>query len=200
MRLIKLLGLAVLALAVTAAIGASSASALKPAQLCKVHLSLDCPQGQAVTEDHQVLAPGTVWRLLGSITILCLSALKLATPLELAKPQQVHTLYLELTGCGTGSSHDNCTIEVEELPLLHLLKIGLDAGVLTALNGALRVQCGSFIDCLIDLEGAEFTMGAQHTTADDVPVRALGNPFFCPAEEPLLDFLLKTLENHYVLR
>jgi len=55
------------------------------------------------------------------------------------------------------------------------------------------------INCLIDLEGAQFTMGEQHTTAEDVPVVELGGKFFCPGES-LLDFLLVTLENHYILK
>lgn len=206
MRLSKLFALAMLAMAVTVAIGASSVSAYYPTQLCKVHPEpegLECPDGEATEIDHQVLEPGTTWRLLSSlVTILCLEALKLATPLELAEPQLVHTLHLLITGCGTGSAHNNCTIEVEELPLLHLLKIGLDQGWLTALTGAFRVRCPNLgIDCLYDLEGAQFPMGAQHTTANEVPVHELGGKFFCPGESKL-DFLLVTLkgEEHYILQ
>ncbi|HEX5376617.1 MAG TPA: hypothetical protein VFW48_10730, partial [Solirubrobacterales bacterium] len=128
------------------------------------------------------------------------SVLKLATPLGLGNPQLVHTLELSFAGCGTGSAHNNCTITVEELPLLHLLKTGLDQGVLTVLTGALRIVCANLgINCLIDLEGAELAMGEQHTTAEDVPVIELGGKFFCPGEG-LLDFLLVTLENHYILK
>lgn len=201
MRLSKLLVLAMLAMAVTALVGASSASALQPTQLCKVHPGqLVCPAGQAVTEDHQVLAIGTVWKLLTNVaTILCLQALKFASPLTLAKPQKVHTLELSIGGCGKTSSHDDCTITVEDLPLLDLLKTGLDAGVLTALDGSLRVQCSTGLDCLFDLEGAEFTMGNQHTTANEAPVIPLGGLFFCPGEASL-DFLLVPLEDHYVLK
>jgi hypothetical protein len=201
MRLIKLFGSAALVMAVIAAIGASSASAERPTQLCKVHPNeLECPEGEGTIEDHQVLAPGTVWRLLSSlINILCLSVLKRATPLELGEPQLVHTLELTFAGCGTGAAHSNCTVSVDQLPLLHLLKIGLDTGVLTALNGSFEVECPNLgIDCLYDLEGAQFSMGNQHTTALQVPVKPLGGPFFCPPE-PKLDFLLVTLEDHFIL-
>ncbi|MFI5025744.1 MAG: hypothetical protein ACHQCI_03215 [Solirubrobacterales bacterium] len=199
MRLIKLFGSAALVMAVTAAIGTSSASAEFPTQLCNVHPDeLVCPEGEATTEDHQVLAPGTVWRLLTPlVTVLCLGALKYATPLELGEPQLVHTLQLSITGCGTNSAHDNCTVTVEKLPLLHLLKIGLDTGVLTALDGSFVVKCPG-LDCLFDLEGAQFSMGNQHTTANQVPVKPLGSKFLCP-NEAKLDYLLITLKDHFIL-
>jgi len=204
MRLIKLLSLAALAIAVAAAIGASSASAERPTQLCKVHpekSGLVCPKGEAVTEDHQTLALGTVWKLLaGAFTILCLNALKFATPLELAGAQLVHTLKLTLTGCGTGPDHDNCTVAVDELPLLTLLKTGLDEGVLTAVDGSFTVVCKKLgVNCLYDLEGAEFSMGGQQIVAAEAPVKPLGGIFLCPGTEATLDFVLVPYTNHYIL-
>lgn len=204
MRLIKPFGLAALIMAVIAAIGASSASAERPTELCKVHTEksqLECPEGEGVTEDHQHLALGTVWKLLGgAFTILCLNALKLATPLELGEPQLIHTLKLTVTGCGTNAAHDNCTVTADELPLLYLLKTALDQGVLTAVDGSFRVQCANLgINCLYDLKGAEFSMGAQHISAEEVPVEPLGGIFLCPGTEASLDYLLVPYTEHFIL-
>ena len=199
-----MLALTALATAIlTGIIGVSSASALFPTQLCTVHPEeLECPPNKNTQEDIQRLEPGTYWKLLTSlINILCLFALKRASALDLGNPQPVHTTELNIGGCGTNAAHSNCTITAEELPLLTLLKTGLDEGVLTAQSGRLRVQCASLgIDCKYDLEGMELLMGAQHTTASEVPTTELGGKFFCP-DEGRLDYLLVTLAPapHYIL-
>ncbi len=190
-------GLAALAaVAAMAFVGATSASA-GDTQLCKVNTSLLCPAGEARTAIHQVLATGTVGKLLALLNVLCLGVLVEATALGLANPQVVHALSMSFTGCGTGSAHDNCTVTVQELPLSHLLKTGPDEGVLTALNGRTRLQCSGGIDCVYDTEGIEFAVGAQHLTAEKTPVTELGGKFFCP-NEGALDGLLVTLDPTYV--
>jgi hypothetical protein len=81
MRLIKMFGLAALAaVAAMAFVGATPASATFDTQLCKVNEGLLCPAGQAQTHFHLVLVPGTVWKLLNPITILCLGALSEMKP------------------------------------------------------------------------------------------------------------------------
>ncbi len=200
MRPIKMFGLAALAaVAAMAFVGATSASATNT-QLCKVHTSLACPAGEAVTSHHMVLASGTVGKLLGeAINVLCLSILIDATPLGLANPQSIHTLSFTFTGCGTGSTHNNCTVTTQELPLADLLKTGLEEGVLKFTNGRLRTQCPSLgMDCVYDGEGMEFAVGGQHLTAEETPAVELGGKFFCP-NEGQIDGLFETLTDAYVL-
>jgi hypothetical protein len=199
MRLIKMFGLAAVAVvAAMAFVGATSASATDT-QLCKVHTGLTCGEGDAVTSHHMVLASGSIGKLLGAINVLCLSILIEATPLGLGNPQSIHTTSFTFTGCGSGSTHSNCTVTVPEQPLADLLKTGLEEGVLVFTNGQLRTQCSNMgIDCLYDGEGMEFTVGGQHLTAEETPVRELGGKFFCP-NEGVVDGLFETLTDTYVL-
>jgi len=197
MRLIKMFGLAVLAAVVATAYVGSSASASTSTQLCKVHTGLTCPEGKGTSSIHMALVEGTVGKLLAAIPVLCLGVLVEAEALVLGKPQSVHAKALSLTGCGTGSAHDNCTATVEELPLSTLLKTGLDEGSLEASTGRVRLVCANIgINCVYDLEGTEFAVGAQHLTAEGTPTIELGGKWFCPEEgerESKLDGLLKTL-------
>ncbi|HEY5708380.1 MAG TPA: hypothetical protein VIS51_03200 [Solirubrobacterales bacterium] len=200
MRLIKMFGLAaVAAVAAMAFVGATSASAMST-ELCDEHTGLTCEkQGGGNFTVHQVLAAGTVGKLLATINVLCLGFLVEATALGLGSPQSIHATSQTFTGCGTGSAHSNCTVTVQEQPLSNLLKTGLDEGVLTATNGRTRLQCSNLgIDCVYDLEGIEFAVGGGHLTANETPTNELGGKFFCP-DEGLLDALLETLGDAYVL-
>ena len=200
MRLTKMLGFAVLAaVAAMALVGATSASAEMNTQMCKTHTGLTCGAGDAVTSHHMVLASGTVGKLLSGVTVLCLSILVSAEPLGLGEPQSLHTTSFEFGGCGTGSTHNNCTVTLQELPLANLLKTGLDDGTLIFTNGRVRTQCPNLgQDCLYDGEGMAFTVGSQHLTANEATAWELGGKFFCP-EEGLVDGLFETLTDTYVL-
>lgn len=206
MRLIKVFSLVAFATAISAGlIGVSSASALVSTELCKVHpaSTLVCPTGEAVEEDMQELKPNTLWVFLTDpVNVLCLSALKKATASALGNPQFLHTMELTIGGCGTAAGHNNCTVTAEQLPELTLLKIGLDEGILTALNGSLRIQCANLgLNCLYDLAGLELTMGNQLTHSGgefETPIQELGGKFFCP-DEASLDYLLVTEKPHYIL-
>ncbi|HEY7949736.1 MAG TPA: hypothetical protein VID51_02760 [Solirubrobacterales bacterium] len=195
MKLIKMFGLAALAAVATMAlVGATSASATTT-QLCPTHTGLIC----GVVNVHQVLKAGTVGELLALIDVLCLSFLVEATASGLGNPQQIHATSQTFGGCGTGSTHNNCTVTVQEQPLSNLLKTGLDQGVLTATNGRTRLVCSNIgLDCVYDLEGIEFNVGAGHLTATETVTTELGGKFFCP-DEGLLDALLETLGNIYLL-
>ncbi|HEY5708795.1 MAG TPA: hypothetical protein VIS51_05330 [Solirubrobacterales bacterium] len=202
MRLIKTFGLAALAaLAAMAFVGAASVSASTSTQLCTIHTGLTCGAGSAATSVHMTLAVGTVGKLLGSISVLCLGALVEAEALGLGKPQSVHTTSMSFSGCGTGSGHSNCTVTVLEEPLANLLKTGLDEGILTPTNGRILLHCSNLgIYCTYDLEGLELEVGDQHLTMEETPAKELGGKFFCP-DEGLLDGLLKTtFANTYVLQ
>ncbi len=201
MKSILKIGLtAIAAVAVMALAGPTTASALKPTQLCKVHTALTCAAGEASTSVHQVLKEGTVGKLLSSlVNVLCLTVLAEATPLALGKPQNVHTLASSYTGCGTGAAHDNCTVTVEEQPLGTLLKTGLDIGSLTLTSGRERLQCTNLgINCVYDNEATLFEVGAGHLIAEKTPTVELGCLFFCP-NEGQLDGDLVPLEPTYVL-
>ncbi|HEY7950188.1 MAG TPA: hypothetical protein VID51_05065 [Solirubrobacterales bacterium] len=198
MRLIKMFGLASLA-AVTgmAFVGATSASAITNTQLCDTHTGLVC--GSPSGEQHSSIYKGTVGELLATIDILCLGVLIEGNPLALGQPQQIHSLAMTFSGCGTGSAHNNCTVTVQEQPLINLLKGGLDQSIATATNGRTRLQCSNLgLDCVYDTEGLELALGAGHITANETPITELGGKFFCP-DEGTLDGLLELLIHAYAL-
>ena len=191
---------ALAALAAMAFLGATSASAELNTTLCKEHTGLLCANPDEKTTIHAVLKAGTVSKLLAIINILCLGLLIEATALGLSKLLPVHVLKVELTGCGTGASHNNCTVTTQELPLADLLKTGLDQAKLILLSGRSRLQCGNLgIDCVFDNEGLELDVGANHFTANETSTNELGGKFFCP-DEGFLDALLEGLERLYILQ
>ncbi len=194
MRSIRKIGLAALAAMVAMSLAGTTSASASSTQLCKVNTGLTCPGGEAATSVHMTLAPGTVGKLLALLNVLCLGVLVEATALGLGAPQPVHALSMSFTGCGTSSSHNNCTVTVQELPLSNLLKTGVDAGILTATNGRTRLVCTGGIDCVFDTEGLEFAVGGQHLTAEETAVTELGGKFFCP-NEGTLDGLLVTLHS-----
>jgi hypothetical protein len=198
MRSIGKIGLAALtAVVAMSLIGATSGSA-SGTQLCTVHTGLTCGEGKAAATVHQVLAAGTVGELLATIDVLCLSFLVEATALGLGNPQSIHATTQTFGGCGTGSAHNNCTVTVQEQPLLNLLKTGLDEGRLTATNGRTKLQCPNLgIDCVYDLAGMEFSVGEGHLTAFGTATNELGGKFFCP-DEGVLDGLLETLSDTFI--
>ncbi|HEY5708796.1 MAG TPA: hypothetical protein VIS51_05335 [Solirubrobacterales bacterium] len=201
MRLVKTFASAALAvLAAMAFVGATSASASTTTQLCGIHNSLTCGDGNGSAQVHLVLAAGTVLQLLATINVLCLGELWELDTLGLGNPQSVHTLTHTVSGCGTGPSHDNCTVTVQEQSLFNVLKTGLDEGVATSTNGRLRLQCANLgLDCVYDLEGLEASVGNGHWTFEETPTNELGGKFFCP-DEGFVHALLETLGDVYVLQ
>jgi hypothetical protein len=195
----KTFGLAALAaVAAMAFVGATSASATFDTTICKKDAGLLCEKADQVEKIHLVLKTGTVSELLALVNILCLGLLVEATALGLSKLLPIHILKVELTGCGTGSTHSNCTMTTQELPLADLLKTGPDQGKLILLSGRSRLQCPNLgIDCVYDNEGVEFDVGANHMTANEASTNELGGKFFCP-DEGLLDALLEGLEKLYI--
>ncbi len=199
MRLIKMFSLAALAaVAAMAFIGATSASASKPTQLCSAHTALTC--SSAAASVHLVLKEGTVGKLLANIVnVLCLSVLVEATPLALGKPQNVHTLSSSYTGCGTGEAHSNCTVTVEIQPLGTVLKTGLDEGSITLNAGQELLKCPNIgLECTYDNEATLFAVGGGHLIAEKTPTVELGSNFFCP-DAGKLDGDLVPLTPTYVL-
>jgi subtilisin family serine protease len=177
------------------------AMGLPTVQLCTAHAGLTCGTEDAATSIHQVLATGTVGELLATIDVLCLGVLAEATALGLSSIQTIHSTAMSFTGCGTGSAHNNCTVSIpeEQQPAFDLLKTGLDEGVLATTGGQVRFVCSNLgLDCLYDVEGTEFAVGGGHLTAEETEVTELGGKFLCP-DEGLLDGLLETLTNAYVL-
>jgi len=205
MRLIKIFGFATVAVvSAMAFVGATSASAELTTQLCNTHTGLTCGAGNAATNFHAVLATGEVLKLLTSLVdVLCLHELWESAGGDvgaLARPQRLDLTVKEATGCGTTSAHNNCTLTTESLPDGNLLKLGLDQGSYTFVNGSMRLQgCSIGLNCLYDLAGALASVGAQHITLEETPTTELGEKFFCP-DEALLDALLVTLSNRYVLQ
>jgi hypothetical protein len=201
MRSIGKIGLGVLAAVVAIAIaGTPTASAEGETQLCKVHTGLTCPEGEATTSVHMTLAIGTVGKLLAVTPVLCLGYLAEATALGIANPQEIHVTTQTFTGCGTTSTHSNCTVSIEkgQQPSFNLLKTGLDSGVLTATSGHTLLECpNKGLNCTFDLEGMEFEVGSGHLTANEAPTTELGGAFFCPYEG-FLDALLEALTDTFI--
>ena len=201
MRLTRTLGLAaVTAVAAMALVGATSASALNT-ELCKSHSALICSEAAtSVSMNNSGQGVGTLLSTL--VNVLCLSIEATGTPLGLANPQEVHVTELSFKNCGTTSAHDNCQIEVLELPLVNLNKTGLDSGTVTGTNGKTLVNCDNVffsidIHCVYDGTGVQFAVGAQHLTASETKIDTVEGSL-CP-EESFLDGLLKTTANRYIL-
>jgi hypothetical protein len=175
-------------------VDASTASANGSTQLCQVHTGLTCEGGTAVVN----LANEGLVRFLNSIaTVLCLNVTSTIIPLALGNPQEIHTLGLSFSNCGTSSTHSNCEITVPEMPLADLLKVGLDEGILTFLSGKIHLHCTKVtifnvtLDCEYGIAGLEFPVGGQHLTAAETPVEEIGEKTLCPSE-PTFDALLET--------
>jgi hypothetical protein len=186
---------------------ASTASAEVNTQLCKVHEGLVCPAGKETTSVSMTNVGAG--KLLNSLApILCLEVEAKATPLKLDEPptgQVIHVTELGFVGCGTESAHANCIVTTVELPLLDLVKTGLDEGVLKALSGDVHVLCkkagffGATVDCHYELAGTEFVAGSGHLTAESVPIDFVEGSFYCPGENTL-DGLLESAEGAYILQ
>jgi hypothetical protein len=195
---------AVAAVAAMAFVGATSASATST-QLCTEHnvgSGLACAGGKEVLKVHQVLPAGAVGKLLAAINVLCLgflveadvtNAAGVAGALVTTGPQKITSITQTFTGCGTGALHNNCEVSTVQQPVFNLLKSGLDAGVLSAVSGQVRLVCPNLgLNCLYDVEGMEFSAGGGHLTAEETPVTELGGKFFCP-DEGKLDALVESL-------
>ena len=215
MRLMKMFGLAALAAVVTMAlVGTTSASATSTV-LCEVLEGLKCPAGKQIELEKIHLAnsalpggpgtpEGTPTLLNSTANVLCLTVLVEAETLDLGAPQLIHATSQKFENCGTNSTHSNCEVKTEELPLFHLLKIGEDEGSVLGLNGKVRVKCTIFgfikINCVYELNGLLFTAKgpqASKTTYGDVdaketPAELVEGGGACP-EISLLDGLLLPL-------
>jgi len=190
MRLTKMFGLAaVAAVAAIAFVGASSAMATETA-ICKVHTSLVCPEGQEV-ESIKFVAGTTILKT-SIATVLCLhSKAKAVVEGELlTAPLKVLLEELDFLDCGTNSTHTNCTVTTEQLPLLEVLKTALNLGAATVnpeLPAKVHVECGELINCTYSgpVEGKSFHVeGANETingmlTANELEVEKVGG-ILCP--------------------
>ena len=155
MRLIKMLGLAVVAaIASMAFLGASSASANQSTTLCKIN-QLPCASGNQWPKGTKLAGTsvGTALLLSSLVTVHCngtasgeITSAALANPLS-------GTLVPSFTGCKT-SGGTNCTVTTSSGTLL-LLKTGPNVGVATVHNVLARVQCGVFIDCSYTSKGVQ---------------------------------------------
>jgi hypothetical protein len=169
---------------------------------------LTCPSGLRYHEGEPMhFVNEGVGKLLNSLaTVLCLTTLVNAQVLgEATLVAERLPVDAELTfgGCGTNTSHTNCTVAEEFGPIEgSVLRTGLDEGTLLANAGLatrLRVICnevGIFkikIDCMYDPSNIELTAGGLNVMANKTPLNPVEGSFFCP-EESTIDGTLKTLE------
>jgi hypothetical protein len=202
------------AVAAMAFVGATSAMATSTV-LCDEHVEAKCPAGHELASVHAVNTAGTVGILLNSTAdVLCLNVLVQAASLGLAAPLQLHPSVFSITGCGTTSAHNNCTVTVENtaelpLPLFLLLRTALNVGTLSVDGGFTRVKCtiGGFIkiDCTysgnelsFSAAGAGGTNGNGMLTASNSPASLVKGNGLCP-ETSSLDGLLEPLVATYIL-
>jgi len=119
-------------------------------QLCSVHDSLVCP-GDHEVEEFTAKAGTTVLKT-NLATVLCLTS-KVTAEVEgelLDNPLKVLLSELDFLECGTNSEHNNCTVTVEQLPLLTVSKTRLNVGTVTVnkeLPAEINVKCGKIINC-----------------------------------------------------
>ncbi len=201
MRLSKMLGMAVTAGVIMAAvIGTSSAMAGYTA-LCKVN-ELPCAVANQVSVLQMAKSSGTVLSVEATggieLTALCLNVSFKGEVLGLGSggnglSQSIHTTELNYANCGTNASHNNCFTSTVKLPLFELLKTAPNLGQLTALSGKILVFCSLFgftvLHCVYDLTGLTFPFeGALHSagtghgmwTASGIVFPVLDGSFFCP--------------------
>jgi len=213
MRLTKMFGLAaVAAVAAMAFVGASSASAETWTTICLVHTSLVCPEKENI-DLFTFKAVGSTILKTNIATVLCLTS-KGALEVEkelLANPLLVKLHELVFLECGTNAEHNNCTVTVEQLPLLIVLKTALNLGTATVnkeLPAKIKVECGKLINCAysepvegksIAVEGALHKEGSGHgmLTANELEVKKTGG-LFCPATSKWTA-LYEPLEHLYLL-
>ena len=202
MRFVKTSGLVAIAILAAMAFGGPSSASATNTQLCKTHTSLTCASG--VTSASLVPYPGTTWKLLNSIVdVLCLNASTTLEPQSLGSPQTINEKNLSLTNCGTTSAHNNCTITVESLRTLTLLKVALNEGVLTTTGGLIHVKCTVLgfpkIDCKYSLADMQaFVDGGNPAFVfESAPVDVYEGDL-CP-DENYLEATFVTTSGAYVL-
>jgi hypothetical protein len=206
---------AIAAVAAMALLGASSAMANFPTTLCNEEsASLECPPEKQI--ELETFAAGVTTLATSLATILCLHSVAKAeveleatggallteagTPLPvLLEPKTSENPQGGLTfeECGTasgGEAHNSCTVTVEQLPLLQILKTAVDLGTLKfnpALSAKIHLVCGSTINCefsepkegkALTVESAGHTIGSGNgmLTANELEVQKLAGGLFCP--------------------
>lgn len=161
MKPVKMLGLAVVvALAATALIGTSSASA--STALCKVDEN-PCAKANQVTEVHFVAKPVLIHT---SVMDYECDALLSATVGELAESQTLTAQSLTYTSCNQG-----CTRTVKKLGKLTLERTGTETAKLTGSGFEIYVQCSGKIDCTYAFNGLNGTALGALLTGDNGHLR-----------------------------
>jgi hypothetical protein len=143
MRLIKILGAAVIA---AAFIGASSASATQTTGLCNENTESLSTCGSPTTTAHLVSTEPLLHSSIVDVT--CASSLAKVSLLASGKPQLAHIEELTWTGCKRHSGA-NCEVKTPSLGSLTILKLSTtDAHVQSTGGTAVFVKCGFFIRCV----------------------------------------------------
>lgn len=167
MRPVKMFGLAAFAaLAATALIGASSASA--STALCKVDEN-PCAKANQVTEVHFVAEPVLIHT---SVMDYECNALLSATVGELGETQTLTAQALTYTSCNQG-----CTRTVNKLGKLTLERTGTETAKLTGSGFEIHVVCkgqGGQIDCSYAFNGLNGTALGALLTGDNGHLRFEG--------------------------
>jgi len=187
---------AIAAVAAMAFVGASSAMATFPTQLCSSNEggALTCSAGNVVTHVHFV---DSAAKLLTNVLNVTCNALFLGDSLGLAQPLLVHGEFT-YSGCNNG-----CTAEDLEGGLLLILKTAANLAEVKGDGFKVNVHCLNVIECEYDGQGlVGHGLGANlPTTAGEVSiseqtVHSVGG-LLCPSTAKL-DALFESLTDVYI--
>lgn len=203
MKLIKMLGLMVVAAVAAMAIaGAGTALANGPTALCKEHKD-PCPEAQLYPVGTVIEGLATDPVLLGTFfgftgTVLCehsvvsgkIEGAALATPLLGAIEK------ITFTGNCKSTFGGSCTVTTVKTGLLDLLRTALNLGTATSLGNEVKVVCGGFpsIDCTFGGTPQLHVVGSptKHLTANQATLTAVSGSA-CPTN-PRWDALYKIIK------
>jgi hypothetical protein len=148
MRIDRICGMGLICLLIAVAMGPPSAAwANESTALCEEHVEAGC--GGFVTYTGHLEAQSSKIEFKTTLGgVKCTSSTLLGNALGLAHPQITHLELLDFTGCKDTTFGTNCKVEKTRLGLLELLKVGLNSGVVTAINTEISIECATLgINC-----------------------------------------------------
>jgi len=171
---------AIAALALTALVGAGSASAVETT-LCKSAVdSPYCEAGDRYAAGTSLKATASSFQIKTTIgTIKCSSTLE-GTAQEKGNPLAIQSVSWTLTKCSMSGT--NCTASVGGSTSANLAWTSQDDGTLTQPEGTWFVTCGGFTHCTYSVPAITVQGGSPATlSATAVPLKTLGG-FLCHAQ------------------
>lgn len=202
MKLIKTLGLTLVAAVAAMAIAGAGTAMAGPTALCKEHKD-PCPEAQQYPVGTLVEGLATDPVLLGTFfgftgTVLCEHSVVSGKIEEkaLGNPLKGTIEKIAFTGNCKSTFGGSCTVTTVKTGLLDLLRTALNLGIATSLGNEVKVSCGGFpsIECTfggtpeLHVEGSP----VKHLTAKEAKLTAVSGSA-CPTN-PRWDALYKIIQ------